>query len=57
MGLHDEGDSLYKPKINREASSKDEVYLLKDLVPPEVLDSLEEKVSEILESDDLREYE
>ncbi|CAG9762127.1 unnamed protein product [Ceutorhynchus assimilis] len=55
--MNGDGDSLYKPKINRDASSKDQVYQLQDLVPQEVLDTLEEKVIEILESDDFKEFE
>lgn len=54
---YEEGESSYKPKINRGATRQEDVYLLSDLVPISVLESLEEPVSEILESDDLREYE
>ncbi|XP_050300899.1 uncharacterized protein LOC126739314 isoform X2 [Anthonomus grandis grandis] len=55
--VQDEGESLYRPKINRNASTKEQVYLLGDLVPKEVLDSLENSVTEVLESEDMTEFE
>ncbi|KAL1513982.1 hypothetical protein ABEB36_003313 [Hypothenemus hampei] len=48
-----EGDSFYKPKINRNATSKEDVYELSDLVALEVLDSLEQRIQEVLEKSDL----
>ncbi|XP_066245754.1 DNA-directed RNA polymerase I subunit RPA49 [Euwallacea similis] len=50
-------ESLYRPKINRDATVKEDVYNLNDLVPKGVLDTLEERVSEILENDDFADYE
>lgn len=52
----DEGESFYKPKINRNATAKEDVYQLENLVPQDVLDTLAEKVSEILEYDDLSDF-
>lgn len=53
----DEGESLYKPKINRNATAKEDVYHLENLVPQDVLDTLTETVSEILEHDDLSDFQ
>lgn len=55
--LSEDSESAYKPKINRDATTKEQVYQLYDLVPAEVLESLEEKVTEILESDDIKDFE
>lgn len=52
----DEDESFYKPKINRNATAKEDVYYLENLVPQEVLDTLTEKVSKILEYDDLSDF-
>jgi len=53
----DEGESFYKPKINRNATAKEDVYHLENLVPQDVLDTLTETVSEILEHDDLSDFQ
>lgn len=49
-------ESLYRPKINRDASAKEDVYKLDDLVPAAVLHSLQQRVSEVLESEDMSEF-
>ncbi|KAJ8977976.1 hypothetical protein NQ317_008169 [Molorchus minor] len=51
-----ENDSLYQPKINRQASTVEQVYNLADLVPNSVLDSLEADAENIANNDSLGDY-
>ena len=46
-----ENDSAYRPPINRDASTREQVYVLHDIVPENVLDSLEEEATNALSSD------
>lgn len=48
--LH-ENDGGIAPPINREATNRDEVYQLNNLVPNYVLSSLEEAAQQYLECD------
>nr|XP_023014845.1 DNA-directed RNA polymerase I subunit RPA49-like isoform X2 [Leptinotarsa decemlineata] len=43
-----ENDSLYRPKINRDASTRDGVYNLEDLVPGYILDTLAPEAGQIM---------
>ncbi|CAH1960983.1 unnamed protein product [Acanthoscelides obtectus] len=47
-----EEDSLYRPKINRDASTRDGVYDLDDVIPNGVLDTLIPQASAVLNSGD-----
>ncbi|XP_044264258.1 DNA-directed RNA polymerase I subunit RPA49-like [Tribolium madens] len=46
-----ENDSNYRPPIHRDASSREEVYILEEIVPSHVLNSLEDESREVLDSD------
>jgi hypothetical protein len=46
-----ENDSAYRPTIHRDASTVEQVYILSELVPDFVLDSLEKEANEVLSSD------
>ncbi|RZB66621.1 DNA-directed RNA polymerase I subunit RPA49-like, partial [Asbolus verrucosus] len=46
-----ENDSMYRPHINRDASTKEQVYVLNEIVPENVLNSLEEEAQHVLSSD------
>ncbi|KAJ8925362.1 hypothetical protein NQ315_009192 [Exocentrus adspersus] len=48
-----ENDNVYRPKINRDASTVDQVYNLEDIVPMSVLNTLSEEAVEIIEDADL----
>lgn len=45
-------DASYKPPINREASTVEDVYNVKNLVPLSVLAESAEDISSVLESDE-----
>ncbi|KAF7281520.1 hypothetical protein GWI33_004556 [Rhynchophorus ferrugineus] len=47
-------DSGYRPKINRDASTKEGVYILSDLVTDDILNSLEEKLDSVLDAADIK---
>lgn len=47
-----ENESLYRPPIHRDASSRENVYILSEIVPMRVLDSLEEEAAQALENAD-----
>lgn len=47
-----ENESLYRPPIHRDASAREDVYVLSEIVPVHVLDSLEEEATQILEDTD-----
>ncbi|XP_018573899.1 uncharacterized protein LOC108912953 [Anoplophora glabripennis] len=51
-----ENDSLYRPKINRDASTIDQVYNVEDIVPKSVLESLGNEAKTISEGGDLDDY-
>ncbi|XP_060527441.1 DNA-directed RNA polymerase I subunit RPA49-like [Cylas formicarius] len=55
--MPDETHSEYIPKINRNAPVREEVYKLEDLVDGNVLNSLNEKASEVLDGDNLKSFE
>lgn len=43
----DNAESGYKPPINRNAEQVSEIYILEELVPQEVLESLEEFIDDL----------
>ncbi|KAG5882580.1 hypothetical protein JTB14_030129 [Gonioctena quinquepunctata] len=47
-GTVTENDSIYRPKINRDASTRDGVYNLEDLVPGYILDTLAPEAGQIM---------
>ncbi|RZC00571.1 RNA pol I A49 domain containing protein, partial [Asbolus verrucosus] len=49
--LPDENEIKYRPLINRNASTRQQVYSLNDIVPEEILNSLEPEAHRILSSD------
>lgn len=51
-----ENDSLYRPKINRDASTIDQVYNIENVVPKSVLDTLFDEAKKIMKGVDLEEY-
>ncbi|KAJ8934518.1 hypothetical protein NQ314_013301 [Rhamnusium bicolor] len=52
----DENDNLYRPKINRDASTREQVYNLEDLVPTSVLDTLSNEALNLVNSENLEEF-
>lgn len=51
-----ENTSIYRPKINRDASTRDDVYDLEDLVPHEILDTLQIEAKNIINSGDVTQF-
>lgn len=47
----DEDNKTYRPPINRNASTADKVYNLKDIITNEELETLHEMANEIIEND------
>lgn len=52
----DENYSIYRPRIDRNASTKEQVYQLSHLIPIEILDTLEKRAIELLESDKIKDF-
>ncbi|XP_008196560.2 DNA-directed RNA polymerase I subunit RPA49 [Tribolium castaneum] len=46
-----ENDSAYRPPVHRDAESREEVYILNEIVPLKILNSLEKETREIFDSD------
>lgn len=51
-----ENSSIYRPKINRDASTRDDVYNQEDLVPSHVLNSLQMEAINITNGGDLSKF-
>lgn len=48
----EDNDGIFRPKINRNASRKEQVYQLHDLIPENVLNSLDSEVTNIIDNMD-----
>ncbi|CAG9813628.1 unnamed protein product [Phaedon cochleariae] len=51
-----ENDSIYRPKINRDASTRDGIYNLEDLVPGYILDTLAPEAGQIMTTGNMQPY-
>lgn len=51
-----ENTSIYRPKINRDASTRDDVYNLEDLVASHILCTLETEVNIIINTGDISQF-
>lgn len=51
-----ENTSIYRPKINREASTRDDVYNLEDLVPSHILNTLQSEAISIINTGDISQF-
>lgn len=51
-----ENTSIYRPKINRDASTRDDVYNLEDLVASHILSTLEPEAINIINNGDVSQF-
>lgn len=51
-----ENTSIYRPKINREASTRDDVYNLEDLVPSQIFMTLQTEAINLINSGDISKF-
>lgn len=52
----DEISSVYRPKINRAASTRDDIYNLEDIVPSYILKTLEPEAINIINTYDIGKF-
>lgn len=51
-----ENTSIYRPKINRDASTRDDVYNLEDLVPSDIINTLQTAAINVINNGDLSQF-
>lgn len=52
----DGNSSIYRPKINRDSSTRDDVYNLEDLVPSHILNTLQTEAINVINSGDVSQF-